>query len=464
LYVPEEFPEKIELGKLLEMDYARLAYSVMKPFMPDFTEDELLGCARAAYGDKFDDPLIAPLVSAADVNFLELFHGPTLAFKDMALSILPRFMTVSAGKNGVSKKIIILVSTSGDTGKAALEGFAGVDGTAALVMYPVGKVSRVQELQMTTTEGDNAFVLGVEGNFDDCQTIMKRALTDPGVLKTLEERGATFSSANSINIGRLIPQTAYYFYAYALMVKKGALKLGAEVNFTVPTGNFGNILAGYYAKKMGLPVKKLICASNENKVLSDFFNSRTYDKNRPLIMTASPSMDILVSSNLERLLFHVSKDAGRVKALMDSLAVTGVYDFDASGHGFEGVCATQEEMLRAIGDVFAKSGYVMDTHTAVAYASYEKYASAAGDKTPNVILSTASPFKFAFDVLKGLGEDVEGSGADCGWPEKLAARIGVAVPPRISNLETRTVRHTGRRKKEDALDYIKEFINIIQTR
>jgi threonine synthase len=465
LYVPETFPEPdAPLYKLLDMDYNRLAYGVMKPFLPDFNEDELMGCVSAAYGSKFDTPLIAPLADVAGVNFLELFHGPTLAFKDMALSILPRLMTVSAKKNELFKKIIILVSTSGDTGKAALEGFANVEDTAIIVLYPVGKVSKVQELQMTTTEGENTFVLGVEGNFDDCQTTMKGILTNPGVLSELDARGAVFSSANSINIGRLVPQVVYYFHAYAQMVKKGALKMGEALNFTVPTGNFGNILAGYYAKKMGLPVGRLICASNENNVLSDFFNSGTYDKNRPFISTASPSMDILVSSNLERLLYHISGDSRRVKTLMDNLNKTGAYGFDVSGSEFEGVYATQDDMFSAIGDVFRREGYVMDTHTAVAYAAYAKYIKATGDDAPNVILSTASPFKFAFDVLKGIdGKDISGSNMEFGWPEKLAARIGADVPARIKNLETRPVRHRSVRKKEDVADYIKDFINNIQT-
>ena len=324
LFVPETIPTiDFPLEKITEMSYQELAYEVLKLILTDYTEEELKYCINSAYDEKFDTKLIAPLVSAGNGNFLELFHGKTIAFKDMALSILPYLLKTAAKKNGVEEKIVILTATSGDTGKAALEGFADVEGTKIIVFYPEDGVSDVQKMQMVTQKGANTCVAAIKGNFDDAQSAVKRIFTDNELKAELKKNGYVFSSANSINIGRLAPQIVYYFYAYAQMVKAGKINMGDEINFTVPTGNFGNILAGFYAKNMGLPVKQLICASNDNKVLFDFFSTGVYDINRDFIVTVSPSMDILISSNLERLLYHLSNSTVDTKSMMDSLSKDG---------------------------------------------------------------------------------------------------------------------------------------------
>ena len=303
LFVPTAIPKLTEsFEALAQMNYRELAYAVMSKFLTDFTGEELLACIEGAYDSKFDSPLIAPLVKADGAYYLELFHGSTIAFKDMALSILPYLMTTAAKKNGVDKKIVILTATSGDTGKAAMAGFADVPGTEIIVFYPKDGVSHIQERQMVTQRGENTHVVAIRGNFDDAQTAVKKMFNDPAMNAKIEAAGCQFSSANSINIGRLIPQVVYYVYSYAQLVKRGEIRAGDEINITVPTGNFGNILAAYYAKLMGLPVKKLICASNINKVLADFFETGEYDRRREFILTSSPSMDILISSNLERLI------------------------------------------------------------------------------------------------------------------------------------------------------------------
>ena len=369
LYVPCEIPKiDFELKKILEMDYKELAYEVLKLIIPDFTEEELKYCINNAYDEKFDTELIAPLKSASGEYFLELFHGKTLAFKDIALSILPYLLKTSAKKNGVNEEIVILTATSGDTGKAALEGFANVDGTKIIVFFPDEGVSPVQKKQMVTQTGKNTCVVGIKGNFDDAQTAVKQIFTDKELAAELKANGYIFSSANSINIGRLAPQIVYYFYAYAQMVKNYSIKFGDKLNFTVPTGNFGDILAGYYAKEMGLPIDKLICASNDNKVLYDFFKTGTYNIDREFLVTISPSMDILISSNLERLLYHISKSSKITNSLMESLNKSKKYDFKVSSDYVVGEYASQSETFDVIKEVYEKSGYVMDTHTAVAYA------------------------------------------------------------------------------------------------
>ncbi len=454
LFVPEKIPGlKTPLKDLINLDYRQLATEIFKHFLTDFTDDEIINCVNNAYDHKFDCPEIAPLVSKGGYNFLELFHGKTCAFKDMALSILPYFMKTAALKNGMDKKIIILVSTSGDTGKAALEAFANVPGTGIFVMYPHGKVSKIQQLQMETQEGDNTFVLGINGNFDDCQTTMKKILTDHSVKQFLISHNAVFSSANSINFGRLLPQVVYYFYAYGQMVHNGEIKLGESLNFTVPTGNFGNILAGYYAKVMGLPINKLICASNVNKVLTDFFQKGEYDKNRPFKTTISPSMDILISSNLERLLYHLGFNTFEK---MNELKQNGKYNVDLSKTGeFFGECALEEETLEAIAEVFEK-GYLMDTHTAVACSCYNKYLEQTGDNTKNVIISTASPFKFAGSVLKGLNigynDDIEAL-------KILSEKSSCEIPKNILDVLKKPVLHSNISDKGEAIQFLEKFIN-----
>ena len=455
LFVPEVMPKMdFALEDILNWDYRELAYRVLRLVLTDYTEEELRYCINSAYDDKFDTELIAPLSVNGSASFLELFHGRTIAFKDMALSILPYLLKTAAKKNGVSEEIVILTATSGDTGKAALEGFADVEGTRIIVFFPEDGVSDVQKAQMVTRKGANTCVAGIRGNFDDAQTAVKRIFTDNALKAELKERGYVFSSANSINIGRLAPQIVYYFYAYAQAVKAGMIKMGGKLNFTVPTGNFGNILAAYYAKNMGLPVNKLICASNDNKVLYDFFKTGTYDINRDFTVTVSPSMDILISSNLERLLYHLSGSEEKTASLMSSLSNGGRYDFKAEDC-FEGEYATVEETFAGIKEVFEKDKYVMDTHTAVAYGAYKKYLARTGDNTPNIIVSTASPYKFAKDVLKAI----DGKYADVdpfAALDELSGVSGTLIPEPIRGIDKREVLHKHVIDKEEIKEFVKE--------
>ena len=375
LYVPEQIPAlNVSMEELSKMRYQDVAYEVMKLFLTDFTEEELRHCINSAYDKKFDTPRIAELVKKDGAYFLELFHGATIAFKDMALSILPYLLTTSAKKNHVKNEIVILTATSGDTGKAALAGFADVPGTKIIVFYPKHGVSPIQEKQMITQRGDNTYVIGIEGNFDDAQTGVKKMFSDAALAEEMAAAGYQFSSANSINIGRLVPQVVYYVYSYAALLAKGEIADGEKINVVVPTGNFGNILAAYYAKQMGVPIAKLICASNENKVLFDFFATGCYDKNREFILTSSPSMDILISSNLERLIYQTAgRDAEKNNAYMKALNETGRYEITDEMReqlkDFYGNFASEEETAAAIKDVYEKTGYIMDTHTAVAKRS-----------------------------------------------------------------------------------------------
>ena len=454
LYVPDRIPEiDFQLSDILSWDYRELAYRVLRLVLTDYTEEELRYCINSAYDDKFDTKLIAPLTVNAKGNFLELFHGRTIAFKDMALSILPYLLKTAARKNGVTEKIVILTATSGDTGKAALEGFADVEGTEIIVFFPEEGVSDVQKAQMVTQKGANTCVAGIRGNFDDAQTAVKRIFTDQELKAELKDRGYVFSSANSINIGRLAPQIVYYFYAYAQMVKAGKLNMGDKINFTVPTGNFGNILAGYYAKNMGLPVNKLVCASNDNKVLYDFFGTGTYDINRDFIVTVSPSMDILISSNLERLLYHVSGSVEKTAELMSSLSKGGKYTFKVD-EGFVGEFAAVDETFAAIKEVFTEADYVMDTHTAVAYSAYKKYLSQTGDDTPDVIVSTASPYKFAKDVLKAIDSQYEGIDPFAAL-DKLSEVSSTPVPEPIKDIDKREVLHKHVINRDEIKDFVK---------
>ena len=376
LFMPDHFPTlKVGFEALADMTYQETAYEVMKLFLTDFTGEELKRCIESAYDSKFDTEEIAPLVLADEAYYLELFHGKTIAFKDMALSILPHLMTTAAKKNHADEEIVILTATSGDTGKAAMAGFADVPGTRIIVFYPKGGVSRVQELQMLTQKGENTAVAGITGNFDDAQTGVKKIFGDRAFGERAGKAGFRFSSANSINIGRLVPQVVYYVYAYAKLLKNGQIAEGEKINFTVPTGNFGNILAAYIAGCIGVPVNRLICASNDNKVLYDFFTTGTYDRNRDFILTSSPSMDILISSNLERLIYlSAGCDAEKTKELMRELSETGRYtvtpDMREKMALFTGGFATQEENAREIKRVYDDTGYLMDTHTGVASCVY----------------------------------------------------------------------------------------------
>ncbi len=458
LFVPNEIP-KIDkpLQELVEMDYQGLAYEILKLYLNDFTEEELKYCIANAYDTKFDTKKIVPLVKKADALFLELFHGKTLAFKDMALSILPYFMKIAAKKNGIEKEIVILTATSGDTGKAALEGFADVEGTKIIVFFPEDGVSPVQKLQMTTQEGKNTCVVGIKGNFDDAQSAVKSIFTDKDLAKKLEEKGYLFSSANSINIGRLVPQIVYYFYAYAQAVQQGEIGIGDKLNFTVPTGNFGDILAGYYAKCMGLPVNHFVCASNDNKVLYDFFETGVYNKNRPFYVTISPSMDILISSNLERFLCQMAGQQ-KTKQWMQALQTKGSYDTEKIKNAeISGEYATEKETFDAIKKVYDQTGYVIDTHTAVAYASYEKYKNKTGDTTAMVIVSTASPYKFTKDVMIALDKKNEKEDAFALMKE-LEKISGVSIPESIRGIETRKVLHNTICEKDNIKDFVTKYL------
>lgn len=408
LFVPDSIPAlDVKLEDLAGFSYQETAYEVMKLFLGDFTEEELKACIRGAYDDKFDTSEIAPLVKKDGAYYLELFHGKTIAFKDMALSILPYLMTTSAKKNGVKNEIVILTATSGDTGKAALAGFADVPGTSIIVFYPKNGVSPIQEKQMLTQKGENTNVVGIVGNFDDAQTGVKNMFNSKELAEKMDKKGYQFSSANSINIGRLVPQIVYYVYAYGQLLKKGDITCGEKINVVVPTGNFGNILAAYYAKQMGVPIDKLVCASNDNKVLFDFFQTGDYDRNREFILTTSPSMDILISSNLERLLYRISGDDDqKTKDMMEALKSTGKYtiteDMKARLDDFAAGYATEEECAQNIKKVYDKTGYVMDTHTSVASYVCECYQKNSGDNKKCVIASTASPYKFVKSVMSAI--------------------------------------------------------------
>ncbi|MGE5632581.1 MAG: threonine synthase [Caulobacteraceae bacterium] len=466
LFVPTQIPKlNISLEEMIDMDFRNMAYHVMKDYLQDFSEPEIRECINNAYDNKFDTPQIAPLVKKEGVYFLELFHGPTLAFKDMALSILPYLLKTAAKKQRLEKDIVILTATSGDTGKAALEGFSGVPGTKIIVFFPEDGVSEVQKRQMVTQAGDNTYVVGILGNFDDAQTGVKQIFTDEELRQRMEGKGFIFSSANSINIGRLIPQIVYYYYAYIQLCRMGDIKPGKEINFTVPTGNFGNILAGYYAKTMGLPVRNLICASNENKVLFDFMNTGIYDKKRSFIITMSPSMDILVSSNLERLLFSLcNEDGEKVKELMSQLTGKGSYMITDQMRerlkGFYGSYASETDTAEAIRKMYKASGYVIDTHTAVAYAAYMKYREQnQEDHSKTIIVSTASPYKFTTDVLKSI--DPKYTGMDSfRLINEMSRLTGTEIPDGIRNLDKREVLHKTVCEKNDMKRQVETILDL----
>ena len=446
LFVPVSIPKlPVSLGELKEMTYQEIAYTVMKEFLTDFTEEELKSCIAKAYDSKFDTEEIAPLAKVEDAYYLELFHGATIAFKDMALSILPHLLTTSAKKNQVKNEIVILTATSGDTGKAALAGFADVEGTKIIVFYPKNGVSRVQELQMVTQKGDNTSVVAIHGNFDNAQSGVKAMFENKELEKELNEAGYQFSSANSINIGRLVPQVVYYVDAYAKLLQNEEIAEDEEINVVVPTGNFGNILAAYYAKNMGIPIAKLICASNENKVLYDFFQTGTYDRNREFVLTTSPSMDILISSNLERLIYKISgEDARKDTDLMTELKTKGSYaitgEMKANLADFAAGYATEEQVAKTIHDIYEDTGYVMDTHTAVAATVYKAYREDSKDDRKTVIASTASPYKFAGSVMSAIDSKYKGQD-DFKLIEELQKVSGTELPNAIKEIMNAEIRH-----------------------
>ena len=465
LFFPDHIPAFTKsLKELSEMSYQDVAYEVMQPFLSDYTEEELRTCIRNAYDSKFDTEAIAPLACADGAYYLELFHGATIAFKDMALSILPHLMITAARKNHIKNDIVILTATSGDTGKAALAGFAGVKGTKIIVFYPKNGVSPIQEKQMVTQKGDNTFVVGIHGNFDDAQSGVKKIFADQELGKLMADNGYQFSSANSINIGRLVPQAVYYVYAYAQLLKEGKLAEGEPMNVVVPTGNFGNILAAYFAKNMGLPIAKLICASNENRVLFDFFRTGVYDRNRDFVLTSSPSMDILISSNLERLIYLIAgSDAEKNKELMMQLSISGKYEITPEMQeklqDFYGGYASEAETAETIASLYKKCGYVIDTHTAVASCVYRKYKEQTKDETKTVIASTASPYKFTRSVMSAIDRQYDGL-EDFALADKLSELSGVKIPEAIEGIRTAPVLHDTVCEKDGMADIVKKYLGI----
>ena len=465
LYVPEKIPVLDKtLEELADMTYGQVAYEVMKLFLTDFTEEELKDCIRRAYDEKFDTEEIAPLVEAGDAYYLELFHGATIAFKDMALSILPHLLTTSAKKNQVKNEIVILTATSGDTGKAALSGFADVEGTRIIVFYPKNGVSPIQEKQMVTQKGKNTYVVGIHGNFDDAQTGVKQIFGDKELAAYMDEKGFQFSSANSINIGRLVPQIVYYVYAYVKLLKEEQIVSGEKINVVVPTGNFGNILAAFYAKQMGLTIDRMICASNANKVIYDFFTSGTYDRNREFVLTSSPSMDILISSNLERLIYRIAgNDPAKNKELMEALSQGGSYtiteEMREQLRDFYGNYASELETAQTIHDLYESTGYVIDTHTAVASCVYQKYKEATKDDKVTVIASTASPYKFTRSVMNAIDSKYDAMG-DFELVDRLSEISGVDVPRAIEEIRTAPVLHDHVCDKTQMKQTVKDFLGI----
>ena len=458
LFVPERFPDLGGwLEEMLDMDYADRAAFVLSKYLEEYDFDALSDACEAAYSLFGEDA--APVVKLDDgLYILELFHGPTLAFKDIALTLLPYLLREGCDHAGIEEDVLILTATSGDTGKAALEGFKDKKGVKIMVFYPEEGVAEMQRLQMCTTEGNNVSVVAVKGNFDDCQTAVKKIFTDEQFKKRLKEEGAVFSSANSMNFGRLAPQIAYYFSAYCDLVNAEEIAMGDRIDFAVPTGNFGDILAGWYAKRMGLPINRLICASNKNNVLTDFFETGVYDVNREFYKTMSPSMDILVSSNLERLIFELDgRNAAATAEKMRALAQTGKFTVDAAQRArlkedfAAGFCG-EEECAAVIGNFFEEYEYVLDPHTAVAVGVYD---GCGGEDKPTVILSTASPYKFAQDVCRALTGRAETDAFAAA--EKLEKLSAEPVPPQIAALKTRPVRFTQSAKTSELRDIVLSF-------
>lgn len=467
LYVPASIPAlpADALARLVKMPYVERAVFIMKMFLEDYTEEELRSYCQAAYGAPgFDDPAVAPVRPVyADTYALELWHGPTSAFKDMALQMLPHLLSGALTKTGEKKDVCILVATSGDTGKAALEGFRDVPRTKIMVFYPEDGVSDVQKLQMTTQEGENVNVCAVKGNFDDAQTGVKKIFSDEKIRAELADRGLFLSSANSINWGRLLPQIVYYISAYCDLVAQGAIAEGEEIDFCVPTGNFGNILAGYYARKMGMPVGRLICASNTNDVLTQFIRTGTYDRNRPFATTISPSMDILISSNLERLLYDVSgRDDQLIASYMRQLGESGRYTVSEEMlKSIQSVFACgscdDDKTLQTIRSVFDRHGYLLDTHTAVAFSVLEELREQEGRRRKTVVVSTASPYKFCDSVIAALGGDASAPGLDL--IDRLEAMTRTTAPRPLKSLRGKAVRFTRSVAREEMPAAVMEFLS-----
>ena len=467
LFVPESIPKltKEEILALCDKSYPERAFDIFKLFLTDFTDDEIKHCVNGAYLKNFDSENVSEISHLLTGTYiLELWHGPTCAFKDMALQILPYLLTCSAKKVIDGKEIAILVATSGDTGKAALEGFKDVEGTSITVFYPEDGVSDMQKRQMTTQEGSNVNVCAIKGNFDDCQNGVKAIFTDEKLKKALDEKNITFSSANSINWGRLSPQIVYYVSAYASLIKDGEIEYGDKINVVVPTGNFGNILAAYYAKQMGIPINKLICASNANNVLTDFINTGVYDRNREFYTTVSPSMDILISSNLERLLYHLTDgDDKTISEWFGKLSKEGKYSVTPEvlakiKADFYAGCCNDTETKAAIKEVFEEYSYLMDTHTAVAYKVYKDYKAETGDNTKTIVASTANPYKFGKAVYEALGQNPEGLD-EFTIIEKLEAYTGTKMPAPLAATKDKKVRFSGSVEKQEMSDVVLNFLN-----
>lgn len=455
LYVPIEFPKVYNrLKEKINVSYEELAYEIIGEFFGDIGEVKLRKAIKEAYNEKF--------CVKEEKNFLELYHGPTSAFKDAALLFLPQVMKIAKEKENIKEEIIILTATSGDTGKAALQGFSNLQGFKVVVYYPINGVSRIQQKQMVTQEGKNVKVIGINGNFDDAQNGVKKIFGDIKFKEEINKRGFLLSSANSINIGRLIPQIVYYFYGYFSLVNKQKIKEGDKINIVVPTGNFGNILAAYYGKKMGLPIDRLICSSNENNVLTDFLNTGVYDKRRKLILTESPSMDIIVSSNFERLIFEANnRNSQETKKLMEKLSKNGVYEISPESkkclNDFYGNYANGDEVYKAIREVYNKEKYLMDTHTAVGYVVLEKYRNETKDYKQSLIASTASPYKFPRSISKSLGLNID-SKNDFEIVNLLNSYTNIEIPNNLKNLENKEILHKEVCNKEDMKQYLLSFL------
>lgn len=470
LFVPEDIPKLSldQIAMLAKLDYIERAKAVLSLYLTDFTPEELDQCVRGAYAPgKFSSPKVAPIAHLSDnIHMLELWRGPTCAFKDMALQLLPHLLTVAASKTAEGKTIVILVATSGDTGKAALEGFKDVPNTKILVFYPDEGVSPMQKLQMTTQEGENVGVCAIRGNFDDAQTGVKAIFTDPAIAARLAEKNMMFSSANSINWGRLVPQIVYYISAYCDLLNEGSIALGDKINVVVPTGNFGNILAAYYARRMGLPIKKLVCASNANNVLTDFLQTGRYDRNRIFFTTMSPSMDILISSNLERLLFDLcERDDGQVRTWMDSLKTSGCYDVGKPILSklktlFDAGCCNDGRTKTTIRETYHHAHYLCDTHTAVAVDVCKQYLLRTGDNTPMLIVSTANPFKFSASVLSAVKNGQAESADEFGMVQELSELTGEKVPVQLANLAQKKQRFKQVCERENMKDVVYEMLGI----
>ena len=460
LLVPDFELDQKDLKALQHLSYVDMATEIMTSFVGEQEKEEMRALCQKAYGQNLFPQEVVPVKQAGDVFIAELFQGPTAAFKDMALSLLPHFMTYSLKKKGEQRKVMILAATSGDTGKAALEGFKDVDGTYIQVFYPVDGVSPIQKQQMVTQTGNNVDVVGIQGNFDDAQRAVKQAFQSSALKDLCDEHHVFLSSANSINIGRLIPQIVYYFYSYMTLVNKNEIRLGESVHFTIPSGNFGNCLAGVLAKKMGLPIQKFIVASNKNNILTDFFRTGKYDARREFYKTNAPAMDILVSSNLERLVYMIAQDSQKVKSYMDDLNQNGVYEISSDllekiQDVFKAGWLNEDEVLDTIKTCFEQTGYLLDTHTAIGYGVYKEYQKASGDETKTIILATASPYKFADSVYKALTDQ---SLSEYQAIEAVYEKTGVDIPKPLVQLDQKEILHQKVIDKDDIIHEISQKI------